>query len=163
MIIITKATKSKGYSQRNRSNMDSDLALPFYTCTLSLKVPQFCCSGRHCFGKDPQCSPYLLQVINPSFSCCLPWLCLLAQHPTRGEPSFLVTTIHSSTNSNLAYDLITPLQLLLSRLPWLPCYQIQCSLILSSLQSPTQMTTLTILKWSLGSIEAGGKEAGHNL
>ena len=33
-----------------------------------LKLPQFCSSGRHCFAEDPQCSPYLLQVINPSFS-----------------------------------------------------------------------------------------------
>ena len=38
--------------------------------TLSLKLSQFCGLGIHCFGKDPQCSPYLLQVIiNPSFSC----------------------------------------------------------------------------------------------
>ena len=57
-----------------------------YTCTLSLKLPQFCC-----FRKDPRCSPYLLKVINPSFSCCLAWLYLLAQHPPRGEPSFRVT------------------------------------------------------------------------
>ena len=26
-------------------------------------IPQFCCSRRHCSGKCPQCSPYLLQVI----------------------------------------------------------------------------------------------------
>ena len=48
-----------------------------YTCPLSLKLTKFFCSGRHCFGKDPQC-PYLLQVIiNPSFSqslACIFWL-----------------------------------------------------------------------------------------
>ena len=57
-----------------------------HACTLSLKLPQF--SGRHCFGKDPWCSPYLLQVINPSSSHSLAWLHLLVQHPRRGEPSF---------------------------------------------------------------------------
>ena len=41
--------------------------------TLSLKLPQFCCSRRHCFGKHPQYSSYLLQVINPSFSQSLDW------------------------------------------------------------------------------------------
>ena len=60
--------------------------------TLSLKLPHFSYSGRHCFGKDPQCSPYLLQVINPSLSWYLAWLYLLAWHPSRGEPSFRVTT-----------------------------------------------------------------------
>ena len=39
-----------------------------YACTLSLKLPQFCSLGRQCFGENPWCSPYLLQVINPSFS-----------------------------------------------------------------------------------------------
>ena len=40
-----------------------------YACTLSSELPQFYCSVRGCFGKDPWCSPYLLQVImNPSFS-----------------------------------------------------------------------------------------------
>ena len=62
--------------------------------SLSLKFPQFCCLGRHCFGKVPQCSPYWLQVINPSVSRSLAWLCLLAQHPPRGEPSFPVTRFH---------------------------------------------------------------------
>ena len=36
-----------------------------YACAFSLKLPQFCSSGRSGFGKDPQCS-YLLQV-NKSF------------------------------------------------------------------------------------------------
>ena len=58
------------------------------TCTLGLKLPQFCCLGRHCFGKDPPCYSYLLQVINPSFSHSLDWWCLVAQHPSRGKPSF---------------------------------------------------------------------------
>ena len=71
--------------------LNSHLLKPFheYTCTLSLKLPQFCCSWRHCFGKDPRRSPYLLQVINPSFSQSLAWLHLLDQHPPRGKPSFL--------------------------------------------------------------------------
>ena len=62
-----------------------------YACTRSLTLPQFCHSGRHCFGKDPQCSPYSLQVMNPSFSHSLAWLCLLAPYPPRSEPSFWVT------------------------------------------------------------------------
>ena len=62
-----------------------------YACTLHLKHPQFCSSERHCFGKDPQCSPYLVQVINLSFSWSVAWLCLLAQNPTRSEASFWVT------------------------------------------------------------------------
>ena len=45
---------------------------------LSLKLLQFCCSGRYCFGKDPLCSFYLLQVIKPFFSWsllgCVFWL-----------------------------------------------------------------------------------------
>ena len=65
-----------------------------------LKIPQFCCLGRHCFGKDPQCSPYLLQVINPSFSLSLPWLFLLTPHIKRGT-QFSGNTIPSSTNCNL--------------------------------------------------------------
>ena len=65
--------------------------------TLRVKLPQFCSSGRPCFGKDPLCSPHLLQVINPSFSHSLAWLCLLAPHPPRGEPSFSgVTTRHAA-------------------------------------------------------------------
>ena len=43
--------------------------------TFSLKIPQFCHSGRYCFGKDPQCSPYLPQMINlflfPSLADCV--------------------------------------------------------------------------------------------
>ena len=62
-----------------------------YAYTFSLRFPQFCCLGRHCSGKDPWCSPYLLQEINPSFSCSLIWLRLLARHPPRGEPNFWVT------------------------------------------------------------------------
>ena len=45
------------------------LKLPHeYACSLSLKLPQFCYLGSHYLRRDPQCSPYLLQVINPSFS-----------------------------------------------------------------------------------------------
>ena len=55
------------------------------SCALSLKHPQFCCSRRCCFKKDPQCSPYLLQeMMNPSFSQSLVWLYLLTlylRHP----------------------------------------------------------------------------------
>lgn len=39
-----------------------------YAYTLCINLPQFCCLRRRCFGKDPWFSPYLLQVINPSFS-----------------------------------------------------------------------------------------------
>lgn len=35
-----------------------------YAGTRSLKHPQFCCLGRQCFGKYPQWSPYLQQVLN---------------------------------------------------------------------------------------------------
>ena len=67
----------------SNSMLNSPLLKPLheYTCTLSLKLPQFCCLGTHCFGKDPQCSPHLLQVINPSFSRSVVWLCLLARYP----------------------------------------------------------------------------------
>ena len=35
---------------------------------ISSKLPQFCCFGGYSFGKDPQHSPYLLQVKkNPFF------------------------------------------------------------------------------------------------
>lgn len=37
-----------------------------YACMLSLALPQFCSSGSYCFGKDIQCFPFLMQVINPS-------------------------------------------------------------------------------------------------
>ena len=69
------------------------LPKPFheYAYTLSLKLPQFCCLGRHCFGKRSLCSPYLLQELNPSFSLSLTRLCLSARYPLRGEPSFWVT------------------------------------------------------------------------
>ena len=30
-------------------------------CPLSLILHQFCCSGRHCFGKTPDGFPYLLR------------------------------------------------------------------------------------------------------
>ena len=60
-----------------------------YACTFSLKLPQYH-SSEDCFGKDPQGPPYLLQVISPSFSHSLAWLCLLAQHLSRGEPSIQV-------------------------------------------------------------------------
>ena len=56
----------------------------------NLKRPQFCYLGRHCFGKDPPCYSYLLQVINPSFFH--PGLVVsFAQHPSRGKPGFGVT------------------------------------------------------------------------
>ena len=64
-----------------------------YARTFSLKLPQYH-SSEDCFGKDPQGSPYLLQVISPSFSCSLAWLCLLAQHVSRSEPSIQVTATH---------------------------------------------------------------------
>ena len=42
--------------------------------TYSLKFPQFCSLGKHCSGKDPWCSPYLLQVILPSSSLRLGYI-----------------------------------------------------------------------------------------
>ena len=33
-----------------------------------LKLPEVCCPGRYSFGKGSRCSPYLLQVVSPSFS-----------------------------------------------------------------------------------------------
>ena len=71
-----------------------------YACPLSLKLAQFCCSGKHCFGKYPPCYPYLLQVINPSFSQSMAWLCLLAQPPPRSEPSFQVILVTLVGNEN---------------------------------------------------------------
>ena len=50
-------------------------------------------TGRHYFGKDPWCSPYLLQETNPFSFLSLAWLCLLAQHPPRSEPRFQATVI----------------------------------------------------------------------
>lgn len=71
-----------------------------YAYTLSLKIPQFCCSGRHCFGKDPRCSLYLLQVTNPFFSQSLFLLCLSAWHPPRGKPRFLGNISSLAGNEN---------------------------------------------------------------
>ena len=70
-----------------------------YACRLSLKLTKFCCSGRHCFGKDPRCFPYLLQVIiNPSFSQSLACLYLLAVKPSKTQTQFLGNkrTLHQS-------------------------------------------------------------------
>lgn len=66
---------------------------PSWICIYSsLKLPPFCCLGRHSFGKDAWCSPYLHQVTNPSFPHTLAWLCLLAQgHPPRGKSRFGLT------------------------------------------------------------------------
>ena len=64
-----------------------------YPCTLISKLPQFCCSGRHCFGKGLWYSPYLLQLItNSSFSCSLGWLCPIGLTPTKRQTQFLVNT-----------------------------------------------------------------------
>ena len=42
---------------------------PEYTCIHGFKLHPFCRAQRHHFGKDPQCSLSLLQVIShPSFS-----------------------------------------------------------------------------------------------
>ena len=85
---------TKAWTLLTNSMLNSSLlkALHEYACTLSLKLPQFCCSLRHCFGKDPQCSPYLLQlIITPSFSQSLAWLCLLAQHLPRDKSSLGIT------------------------------------------------------------------------
>ena len=71
------------YSPWSRKVLDTTEQLP-----LGLKFSQFCCPRRHCFGKDLQRPPYLLQVINPSFSYF--WLGSVLWPPT-GEPSFPVT------------------------------------------------------------------------
>ena len=61
-----------------------------YACILSLKLPQFCCSGRHSFEKDPLCSPYLLQVISPSFLLSLFALIIsFGTAATKRQTSFL--------------------------------------------------------------------------
>ena len=69
----------------------SSVQAPSWICMYpQLKnFPNFYCLGRHCFGKDPQCPPYLLQVIKPSFSPSLAW-CIFWLN-TRDEPSFQVT------------------------------------------------------------------------
>ena len=77
-----------------KSMLNSPLLKPLheYARTLSLKLPQFRCSGRHCFGKDSTASssPYLLWVILSSPDL---WLgCVLAWHLQRDEPSFQVTS-----------------------------------------------------------------------
>ena len=75
--------------------MRTTQALHEYTCALSLKHPQFCCSKRHCFGKDPQCSYLLQEMMNPSFSHSLVWLYLLTLHLSRGKLSLRVTELFS--------------------------------------------------------------------
>ena len=75
----------------SNSMLNSPLLKPLheYACTLCLKLPQFYCLGRHCFGKEPWCSPYLLQVIiNTSVSQSLALLCLWTGQPPRSESSF---------------------------------------------------------------------------
>lgn len=50
-----------------------------------LKIAPVLLLGRHCFGKGPWRSPYLLQWINPSPDL---WLGCAFWYPLRGEPSF---------------------------------------------------------------------------
>ena len=45
-----------------------------YACTLSLKLPQFCCLERHCFGRELWCSPYLLTTKNSIEICILSYV-----------------------------------------------------------------------------------------
>ena len=56
-----------------------------------LSLPQFCCSGRQCFGRFPVLS--LLTTGNniSLLLLSLAWQCLLVQHPPKGKPSFGVT------------------------------------------------------------------------
>ena len=65
--------------------------------------PAFTVQGDTSLGNILGFSPYLLQVINPSF-CSWAWLCLLAPHPPRGEPSFSGSTFHSISPSNNLYN-----------------------------------------------------------
>ena len=60
-----------------------------YPCILSLKLPQFCCLRRHCFGKDPWCF-HLLQI-NPFFSWSIDLAVSLGLTPTKRQIQFLVT------------------------------------------------------------------------
>ena len=60
-----------------------------YACILSLALPQFCSSGSYCFGKDIQCFPFLMQVINPS--------------PTAGSTP-TKRQIHFSNNNSACQD-----------------------------------------------------------
>ena len=59
-------------------NMHTPLALNFSNFTVLEGIS----SGNIPF------SPYLFQVLNPTFSHSLPGLCLLAQHPPRGKLHF---------------------------------------------------------------------------
>ena len=54
------------------------------------KFPQFFCSRRHCFGRDPG---FLLSANHNKtlLLTCLGWCCLLAAHSTRGETVFTLT------------------------------------------------------------------------
>lgn len=52
-----------------------------------LKIAPVLLLVRHCFGKGSWCSPYLLQLINPSPDL---WLGCAFWYPSRGEPSFQV-------------------------------------------------------------------------
>ena len=61
--------------------------LHIYACTFSLRLPQYH-SSEDCFGKDPQGSPYLLQVVGPSFSCSWAWLYLLLDTYQEVNPIF---------------------------------------------------------------------------
>ena len=61
-----------------------------YAYTLSLKL-QFCCSGRHCFGKYSRCFLYLLQIIKFFLLQLFDLVVFFAQHPPRGEPSLEIT------------------------------------------------------------------------
>lgn len=58
-----------------------------------LKTSQFCCSGRHCFGKDPRVLLTCCEPINPSFSgiciCCICWLNIRQDT----KPSFQVMSL----------------------------------------------------------------------
>ena len=57
-------------SAHSPSRISIHHTLPFMNghVLLAQNFPQFCCLGGHHFGKDPQCSSCLLQVISPSFS-----------------------------------------------------------------------------------------------
>ena len=55
--------------------------------------PQWVTKSHIGLTKRTQCFPNLLQVIHPSISSSLTWLCLLALHPLRGKPSFQVTIL----------------------------------------------------------------------
>lgn len=71
-----------------------------YAYTLSFKLFQSDSSGRYCFGKDRQCSAYLLQGINPFFSRSFDFVVSFGSTP-RGELSSLIRVLERAQSQSL--------------------------------------------------------------